>query len=68
MIVKIETQQQRRQIKADILTPLGKPTSTKRRRSIIGKMIPPVLDPAAAIPRAVARYSTKWVATEDIDG
>lgn len=66
--VKTEIPQQRRQRKPDILTALGKPTWTKRRRSIIGKMIPPVLDPAAATPRAVARYSVKWVATEDIDG
>jgi hypothetical protein len=35
---------------------------------MIGKTIPPALDPAAAIPRAVARYSEKWVATEDIVG
>ena len=65
--MKTEIPQQRRERKPDILTALEKPTWTKRRRSMIGETIPPTLDPAAAIPRAVARYSLKWVATADTD-
>ena len=68
MIVKTAIPQQRRERRPDILIVLEKPIWTKRRRSMIGNMIPPALDPATAIPRAVARYSLKWVATEDIDG
>ena len=57
--MRTEIVQQRREMKPDILTVLGKPTWAKRQRSMMGKMIPPALDPAAAIPRAVARYSVK---------
>lgn len=62
--VRLEMDSMNKIRNAQILIAHGKPTCGMRWDTMMGKITPPKLDPAAVIPRAVARRFANQVLTE----